>query len=207
MKQFKIRASQIGKIMGNAKKAGELSAGCITFLKEWYAEQMYGDREEIKSKYCDKGNACEDDAIDFVAEITGLGFLMKNEKSFENEYITGTPDVLVNGEILDTKCSWNGKTFLDSITDELNTDYEWQIRGYMNLTGYGKGRVCYCLMDTPDFVNYGNAVSYSTVQNKARYFEFFVDYDEEKDRAIIEKVEKCREWLNEYDNLISSLLY
>ena len=131
---------------------------------------------------------------------------MKNEKSFENEYITGTPDVLVNGEILDTKCSWNGKTFLDSITDELNTDYEWQIRGYMDLTGYSKGRVCYCLMDTPDFVNYGNAVSYSAVPNKARYFEFTVDYDDEKNTAIIEKVRKCREWLSEYDKLVSSLL-
>jgi len=206
MKLFKVRASQIGKIMGNAKKAGELSATCITYLKEWYSEEMYGDREEIKSKYMDKGNACEEDAIDFLAEREGLGFLAKNEKSYENDFITGTPDVIVNGVIYDTKCSWNGKTFLDAITGDLDTDYEWQIRGYMNLTGLKNGKVCYCLMDTPDFVNFGNAVNYDDIEDIYKYYAIRVDYCEEKDRAIIEKVIKCREWLNEYDTRVKERL-
>ena len=67
MNLFKIRCSAIGKIMANAKKEGERSAGCITYLKEWYAEQMFGDREEIRSKYMDKGNFCENEAIDICA--------------------------------------------------------------------------------------------------------------------------------------------
>ena len=44
---FKIHCSQIGKIMGASKPAGQLSVTCKTFLKEWYANEY----EEIHSKY------------------------------------------------------------------------------------------------------------------------------------------------------------
>ena len=64
---FKIRCSQIGKIMSNAKVKGELSQTCKTYLNEWFAN----DNEQIHSKYIDKGNAVENDLIDFKAEGAG----------------------------------------------------------------------------------------------------------------------------------------
>ena len=63
IKQFKIRASASGKIMAarGLGKTGE------TYLQEWLKEQIFGVRKQIKSKYIDKGNLCEDDSIDFIA--------------------------------------------------------------------------------------------------------------------------------------------
>ena len=78
MKEFKIRASQISKIMGNAKAKGELSAVCTTYLKEWYAEKLYCDNEEIRSKYFDKGNLQENEAIEEVVNKFDLGLGFKN---------------------------------------------------------------------------------------------------------------------------------
>jgi hypothetical protein len=133
MHLFKARPSQLGKIMGNAKVKGELSAGCVTYLKEWYAEQMYSDREEIHSKYLDKGNASEIEAIDVCAERFGLGIIKKNETTYSNDWLIGTPDIVCD-YIIDVKCSWSGKTFLEAITNPINSDYEWQLHGYLWLT-------------------------------------------------------------------------
>lgn len=204
MKQFKIRSSQIGKIMSNAKTKGELSAGCITYLKEWYAEQMYNDREDIESKYLNKGLECENDAIRTCEDFFGE-FFKKNEQYFEGEFITGTPDILTKDRVIDTKCSWNGKTFLESITSPINTDYEWQLQGYMILTGKPLASLVYMLLDTPEHINYGREIEYKNPINE-RFFRFDLEKSEEKEAEIVAKVKKCREWLEEYDSKVKSLL-
>lgn len=202
---FKIRCSQIGKIMGNAKVKGELSAGTITYLKEWYAEQMYQDVEEIKSKYLDKGIECENDAIRHVANQFSLGIIKKNEQYFENEYLTGTPDILTKNIVIDTKCSWNGKTFLESVTSPINTDYEWQLRGYMALTDKSIAHLVYVLLDTPEHINYGREIVYQNPIQE-RFFSFQIERDLEKEQMIFDKVLKCREWLKGYDEQVKMLL-
>ena len=244
MIDFKIRASQISKIMGRSgltekqedtlksyrlrdggdgkpltekqkedfeslkekEKDASLPTGCKTYLKEWYAENIYHDREEIRSKYCDKGNKMEDAAIDFTALMTGYMFLNKNEEYFDNGYIIGTPDVICDEEILDTKCSWNGTTFLDALTSPTKIDYEWQMRGYMALCGKNSARVCYCLMDTTEDVNYGKEISYSDIPKEWKFHTKLVERNMEKERAIIDRVELCRKWLLEYDREVKKAL-
>jgi len=206
MKQFKIRASQIGKIMGESKPKGQLSATCITYLKEWYSEQMYGEREEIRSKYFDKGNMCENEAIDIIAERLNLGLAFKNVTFFENDFITGTPDILTETMVIDAKCSWDGKTFLDSALSPINKDYEWQLLGYMDLTKRVEAKLCYTLLDTPEEANYGIEVIYSNIPIEKRFKAFTIEYSDEKIQSIHDKVEKCREWLNNYDNQVKECL-
>jgi hypothetical protein len=206
MKEFKIRASQIGKIMGNAKAKGELSAVCTTYLKEWYAEKLYCDTEEIRSKYFDKGNLQENEAIEEVVSKFDLGLGFKNLTFFENDYMTGTPDLLTETTVYDTKCSWNGKTFLNSVTSPIDSDYEWQLLGYMELTKRRESKLCYLLLNTPEESNYGNEVIYDNIPMNLRFKAFNVEYSEEKIKAIEDKVIKCREWLLEYDSLVKSLL-
>lgn len=205
MKQFKIRCSQIGKIMTNAKKEGELSVGCQTYLKDWYAEQMYGQCEAIRSKYFDKGNYCEREAINVCAERLGFGILDKNEQFYENEYLTGTPDV-VDSIIIDTKCPWDGKTFLDAVTSPIEKDYEAQLQGYMSLTGRTDAKLCYVLLDTPAECNYDNEVVYSAMPLEHRFFVQDVKFNPDFIGAVQNKVKKCRTWLNEYDLLVKSQL-
>lgn len=206
MKNFKIRASQIGKIMGESKPKGQLSSTCITYLKEWYSEQMYGERENIRSKYFDKGNMCENEAIDVISERLNLGIAFKNVNFYENDFITGTPDILTETMVIDVKCSWDGKTFLDSVTSNINKDYEWQLIGYMALTKRVEAKLCYVLLDTPEEANYGIEVIYSNIPIKKRFKSFNIAYSEDKIKAIKEKVKICREFLNEYDLKVKECL-
>ena len=107
MKYFKARPSSLGKLMSKSKKPGELSQTCITYLKEWYAE----DKEELSSKYLTKGILLENEAIEFASKVLYGGIkAYKNEDIYANEWLVGTPDVILENSIIDTKCSWNRKT-------------------------------------------------------------------------------------------------
>ncbi len=75
---------------------------------------------------------------------------VKNQNHFNNEYLTGTPDIIHVNKTIDTKCSWDIFTFYNSVDDDLDPMYEWQGRGYMNLTGATTHTVVHCLVNTPD---------------------------------------------------------
>jgi len=187
MKVFKIRCSQINKIMGASKTAGGLSQTAITYLKEWYA----GDQEEVFSKYLTKGNECENEAIQEVGYFFDLFDVKKNTQYFENEFICGTPDVIDSETVFDTKCSWNRKTFLDSVTSAINPDYESQLQGYMNLTGLKNAELCYVLLE---FENQ----DFSQFTREEKFYSINVKYDAEFIDQVEKKVIQCREWLNDY---------
>lgn len=146
IKEFKIRASACGNIMGvkGLGKTGE------TYCKDWLKGQVYNRQREINTKYTQKGNEVEDNSIDFVAEQLGYGFLIKNEQFFENDYMQGTPDIILPNEIIDVKNSWDTHTF-PLLEDELpNSDYYYQAQIYMELVGRESYKVIYVLSDTPE---------------------------------------------------------
>jgi hypothetical protein len=66
-----------------------------------------------------------------------------------NDLITGECDIEDSNEIVDVKCSWDRFTFLDSFSGG-GKNYEWQLRGYMQLYEKPKASVIYCLTDKPD---------------------------------------------------------
>ena len=198
---FKIRCSQIGKIMSNAKKPGELSATCTTYLKEWYAD----DREEIESKYISKGNWVESDLIDFMADQLGFGMAEHNQEFKEDEYMIGTCDVITPNCIVDVKAPWSRKTLHDSAL-EVNTDYIWQGLGYMHLYDRKEFVLFSGLMDTPEECNYGKEVIYTNLAPSERWSAYKVLYDADKIEQIQAKVIQCRAWLEEYDSKVISKL-
>jgi hypothetical protein len=205
-KTFKMRASQAGLLSTNGKDALGLGNSLTSYLKRWFAEQKYGNREDIHSKYLDKGIHCEAEAIDVIAERLGLGLLEKNELHFSDEHFRGTPDIVVNDLVIDVKCSWSAETFLDSITSPINKDYEAQLQVYMHLLGLKKAKLIYVLLDTPDFVNYGNEIVYSHVPIEQRFFSFNLEYNSAMIEKMIEKVNNCNLFLKDYDARIKSLL-
>lgn len=202
MKEFKARASQASKLMTAPRNKSEvLSETTKSYVKEWLIEQIYGFRKEIKSKYIDKGNKLEDAAIDKAIEWLDLDFVMKNEDSFEDEYFTGTPDIITNDEILDIKCSFSPFTF-PLLEDVIPTkDYEIQVQVYMHLTGKKKARVVYVLLETPPELNYGEVEDYSNMDKKYRIKDFVVEYDENIILQLQEKVKECRVYLRKFSNL------
>jgi len=205
-KIYRHRASAAGLLLTNGKDELKLGASMTTHLKKWYAEQKSGVREEIRSKYFDKGNMCEDEAIDICAERFGLGILEKNIVHFNDEHFNGTPDVITDEFVIDTKCSWDYVTFLDAITSPINKDYEAQLQVYMHLTGIKKAKLVYVLLDTPAEANYGNDIFYSHMPINERFYSFELEYDKEMIEAMQEKVINCKIFLNDYDARIKNIL-
>jgi len=217
IKDFKIRCSAIGKIMTNSRSKGEiLSQTAKTYCLDWMKGQIYNRRKEISSKYMQKGNEMEDSAIDFIAEKLGLGMLIKNEQFFENDFMNGTPDLILSDCVIDVKNSWDWSTF-PLFETEINSDYFYQLQGYMHLTGIKKAKLIYTLMDTPDHLierearnycyqngieldvdvwnEFFNKMTYSDVDEKLRIKIFQFDYEPETIEQINTRVIQCREFI------------
>jgi hypothetical protein len=147
---MKVRASQIGKIMTSPKTKGELlSKTAKTYIHELILQEKYGIYKEFSSRYTDKGNQVEDIAIAMANEVLDVGFIYKNDENFQNDWITGTPDVITDEVLLDVKCSWDATTFPFFETEIPTKDYFYQLQGYMWVTGKMESLLIYCLVDTP----------------------------------------------------------
>jgi hypothetical protein len=222
MKDFRIRCSAIGKIMTNSRTKGQLSKTCQSYLEDYAIENMYGYSKDIWSKAIDKGIAVEDASIELAEEVLKMGAMSKNEEFYENEYLTGTPDVLNEDFVLDVKSSYDATTFPWFKKDVPNKDYYFQLQGYMELTGRRNSYLVYCLVDTPSDivedevrrVHYKlkeiednpivrNAVemqhNFERVPKEQRIKCFEIAYDPEAIKKIYERVEECREY---YETLI-----
>jgi len=155
LKPFKCRCSGIGSIMTNPRSKSDkgLSATCIAFLEDWAKQQLYGRRKEFKSKYTDKGNYKEDNAIVFAKQVYNWAAdTVKNEEYFEDDFFTGTPDIILTESVEDIKNAWDAFTFplFETEIPSKMKGYDWQGRGYMQLTGRKKFGLVYCLMDAPE---------------------------------------------------------
>jgi hypothetical protein len=196
LQNFKIRASAAGKLMTSARSKNEiLSETTKTYAKEWLTEQIYGFRKEIKSKYIYKGLVMEDEAIDKAIEWLDLPFAIKNEQYFENDFIKGTPDLIVDGVVYDIKCSWDAYTFPIFENEIPNKDYFYQLQCYMHLTGCNKAVLTYVLLNTPEEVVYETPQNYDDLDKKYRIKTFEIDYDQSVIDTLIERVKLTREFL------------
>lgn len=224
MKEFKIRCSQIGKIMtnGRGKNAG-MGQTAKTYCETWLKEQIYNRRNEFSSKYTDKGNECEEDSIDFIADYLDLGFAIKNEQFFENDFMCGTPDILQGDLVIDAKNSWDCFSFPLFESDISNKDYWYQLQGYMALTDRNKAKLIYVLSNTPEhlieaearrfcfkngladldegvFEKCYNSMTYDNIKSKHRIKIFDIERDDKIIESIELRVNECREY-------IKSLIY
>ena len=198
---FKIRCSQIGRIMSEPrskadKEAGELSETTKSYVHEWLTEQIYGVQKQISSKYIDKGNQMEDEAIDLLALHHGE-FYQKNEQYFSGTFITGTPDIITETAILDTKCVWDCFTFPLFDTELPNKDYYWQMQGYMDLCRKESARVCYMLMNTPIELAFTelDQTDYTELPLSKRIKEFEVAFNPDDVAKIKERVKQIRNYI------------
>jgi len=221
---MKIRSSAIGKIMTNPKTKGEtLSQTTKTYLQELAVQEVYGIRKEFSSRYTDKGNEVEELSIALCNDVLNLGFIYKNEEHFENEWISGTPDVNTDEILLDVKSSWDATTFPFFDTELKNKEYFYQLQGYLWLTNKTEALLCYCLIDTPlqivedeirrehwkaslieesldlrAFVQSKHTFGHIPKEKRLKTFKIA------KDDVIIEniktRIEECREYYNELIN-------
>jgi hypothetical protein len=223
---MKVRCSALGKIMSAPRNKSEvLSQTAKSYIHELVLQDKYGIRKEFSSRYTDKGNEVENQSIALVNDVLDVGFIYKNEEHYENDWITGTPDVNTEDVLLDVKSSWDGTTFPFFETEIPTKDYFYQLQGYLWLTGKTQAILCYCLIDTPaDMVasevkrqhyilnkieedleltrEIESKHMFSHIPKNRRVKVFYVQKDETVIERIKEQVELCREYYNTLINFL-----
>ena len=212
---LKIRASRAGVLLTNARSGKGLSETVKTMLIELWIENNYHRITEISNKFIEKGLAVEEDAITLLCDVTG-DFYKKNIKRFENDYITGTPDIITkSGTVIDIKSSWNLITYVKA---GLTPIYEYQLRCYMELTGCSEAILAYCLVDTPEPLIISKAkriswqvdetimpmedivaglrqqMTFSDIPKHERLKTFRIEADKAKMDDLYQRIERAREF-------------
>lgn len=226
MTAFKIRCSAIGKIMTNPRTKGELlSQTAKTYIEEEVLRAKYGVIKPFYSRYTDKGNLVEGEAIEMASKALELGLIWKNEKHFTNDFLTGTPDVNTDTILLDVKSSWDATTFPFFATEIPTKDYYYQLQGYMELTGKTEALLVYCLVNTPiemvedeirrahwnahlleedldlrDEILKRHVFDHIPLNRRVKVFK--VEKDEQVINEIKDRVELCREYYNTLYNFL-----
>lgn len=218
-KQFKMRCSALGALFTEPRSKSEtISATLKTHLNNWYLEKEYGVRTDMTSRYTDKGIQLEDEAIREYNKLFKTNHV-KNDEYFEDDFIQGTPDIVSDDEVLDIKCSFSLSSFPALEIKCPNKAYDYQLQGYMRLTGKSKAKLVYVLLDTPEDIIVREAKSimykeklpedfldilieevresqtYSHIPIEKRIKIFEVDRNEEIIKAIDDKVANAREYL------------
>ena len=196
--EFKLRASAAGKLMTNPRKKREvLSETTKTYLQEWTKEQIYGVKHVITSKYLTKGIEVENDSISFAEKVLGWNFAVKNEESYDDDFFTGTPDVIFPREkVVDIKSSWDCFTFPLFADEVPNKDYFYQLQVYMHLTGLKEAELVYVLMETPEDLTHVH-YDYSEVKPEHRVKVFPIQYDEEVIHQLRTRIIDARTYINQ----------
>lgn len=197
IQDFKIRASASGQIMTNPRTKTELlSETTKTYVFDWLKENIYGYRKELNNKYVTKGLELEDEAIDKAIELLDLPFTLKNEQFYEDEYFTGTPDLIIKDTVYDIKCSWDCYTFPLFDTEIPTKNYYYQLQVYMHLLGLKKAKLVYVLLNTPEnLASWEQPKDYSELDKKFRIKTFDVEYSEEVIQDLKQRVTNIREFI------------
>lgn len=201
----------------------ELGQTVKSYCKDWLKSKIYKRKLEFTSKYTDKGIIVEDESIDFISEKLGFGILFKNEKYYENEFMTGTNDIEIPNLIIDIKNSWSWETFPYFESDIPNYDYYYQLQGYMELTGKKKAKLIYILSNTPQHLierearnycyfngyddldmeiynEFHKKLTYDDLSDELKFKIYDIDYNPYDIDKIKKRVIQCRNYINELIN-------
>lgn len=142
-------------------KKPELSETAKSEVEKIWLLNEKGFWEDLNNKFLTKGLMSEQDGLELMGNVIG-DFILKNDErknivlgEIEGTDIqvglTGECDAFINDKgvktVIDIKCSWNPKTFLNA---KLTSLYEYQLRLYMYLYDVEEAQLCYCLVDSPD---------------------------------------------------------
>jgi len=198
----------------------ELPKGAETHLRNWSKSKLYGRTKDISSKYLTKGNQVEKQAIELLSEYLSEGFLFKNEQYFEDDHMTGSPDIKQTNLIREIKSPWDWSTFPAFESKILESNYWWQCQGYMALTDCQHAQLCYVLCDTPEEQIYKEAkfrsydlgcdvediyddvaqsMTYGDIELSNRIKIFDIHRDEKAIENIRRRVEACRVFLGQLE--------
>lgn len=188
--KYKFRCSMLPILMTKSKKEGELSKTVQTVLNEIYLQETYGIKKIIVSKYMEKGINKENESISLYRKFT-QEFYEKNEERFENEYLTGIPDIITKNDVKDIKTCWDIFTFFAKDQIEAEKDYYWQLFGYMWLLNKKSSLLIYSLLSNEEYEIY----------SELKKIIYMKNWSDTADTQLIEQTEAQLRVNNNYDNL------
>lgn len=223
---IKFRCSRVGDLMTESRSKNGLSETAKAFIIDTYLLNEYGYNEPISSIPMRKGVMMESEAlklIDTVLKDKHLRITSQKRQdaglqvNYENDYLTGTPDVVLYDSVEDIKISDSISTFVKS---DLKPVYYWQLMAYMALTDRRNARLIYCLLPDPveimeakikklsyqidnaeEVVCRNNeAILKIPVNKRIKTFEFA--YEQEKIDSLYNRIEQAREYYNELKTII-----
>ena len=178
-----------------------MGATAKSYIKQVAKENFYGYRSQINSKYIEKGLTQEQDSIDLLNTVRFEAY-GKNTVRMVDDLMTGEADIITNDSIIDIKTSWSLDTFPVMAEDGYDTIYEWQLRAYMRLYDRPKAELIYCMVTTSnELLNEWENLDIHRVDHIApekRITVLSFDRDEAKEQEMVERLELCTEYYNEY---------
>lgn len=155
-----LKDARLQFISGNI----ELSKGAKTFIKDVVRQEVMKFRASFGgNKYTQKGDQCEDMAIELYNSIFFKNYkkLVEGDEFYELSHgmVGGHPDIVDKEamKVIDIKVPWSKDTFPDFEEDGESDLYKWQIRTYLYMlrkitgdNGWSDGEIAYMLIDTPE---------------------------------------------------------
>lgn len=152
MDKLLFRCHSIGALLSEPKlkadkEAGKLSETAKTLVESMWLKNNFGYREIITTDAMTKGLKLEQDSMALVQSVLKGAFRIKNRKQLSNDYLIGTPDIILTDYVEDIKTCYNLRTFFEAEPTKL---YLTQAQCYMALTGRKSYRLIYCLVPNAD---------------------------------------------------------
>lgn len=140
-----------------------LSDTCISYLVEayaWETEKMCSITKEMDVEYFERGKKTEPESIELLSFVDNE-FYLKNEERFDNDFLSGIPDVMTISEefrarrVRDIKSTKDYPTFLYKIHKGLDSGNAEQLQGYGDILECGDLGVAFTLPTMPQSIREG----------------------------------------------------
>ena len=199
----KTKRSEEERALLEAARRKSLSAGARTHVRGLVREAVFSyEPAELHTRPILKGKQVEPDCIAVVARQTGRP-LVKNTERRDNGLITGECDIfdapLRHGR--DIKAPYSMENMPIVLADAYDSDYWWQMQGYMILWDAESWSVDYVLVNTPeDLIGPVEPAALHYVDHipeHLRWTTWLVKRDRSVEQVIVDKVTAARRYYRE----------
>ena len=189
------QALELATLLEKAERSKDvvLSDSCIQYLTEayaWETEQMCSITKEMDVEYFERGRKTEPESIELLSFVDDTAYV-KNEFRFENEFLSGIPDVVTVekgylghgdyneycGRIRDIKSCRDYPMFLYKIHKGVDPGNREQLAGYGDILECGDLGVAFTLPTMPESIREGYKIKLAYKMNAA------IDQDKEFEEA------------------------
>ena len=206
---MKWHPSALGKLMTQPKSKSEiLSETAKSYIRTKAKEDFFGFTTSITTKPMLKGKDWEEESIALINQVRGT-FYVKNKERFENEFLTGEPDIILDYSIIDCKTSWSLETWPATPGEGINKDYEWQLMAYCWLLNKSHAELIYCMIDTDDTLlndwdnRFIHKVSHIDPAKRITVLRYEFAGEHHIDQ-MKEKLTACNEYYSQYINKLNN---